>query len=575
MNSRLHQAPFFLTEADVDWVESTLGAMSVEEKIGQVFCLVSYGADEKALRHMAGVLKVGGVMCRPGSTEDVIGTVGVLQECSEVPLLMAANLEAGADGVSTAGTRIGSPMAVAATGDVDMAYKLGVACGREASAVGLNWAFAPIGDIDYNFRNPITNTRTFGADPRRVREMATACMRGLQENGMAATVKHFPGDGVDERDQHLVTTVNTLTCEEWDASYGKVFKACIDAGVMAVMVAHIALPEYSRRLCPGIKDEDILPASLSYEIATTLLREKLGFAGLVVSDATAMAGMAMAMERSKAVPQAIAAGCDVFLFARNLEEDLGYMREGLETGILTEERLTEAVRNVLALKASLQLHKKKAQGTLVPRVETADKILSCGEHRAWAADCADRAITLVKQEEGVLPLSPSKTRRVLLYGLESEGSFFESTATDGTAKTPAEAFKALLEKEGFTVEIFAAPRGGLEGSMRSYADCVAGYDLMMYLANLGARSNQTLVRIKWAPPMGSDVPIYLNSVPTVFISLENPYHLLDVPRVKTYINTYGSSDLVLEKLMDKLMGRAPFKGVSPVDPFCGKWDARL
>ncbi len=104
---------------------------------------------------------------------------------------------------------------------------------------------------------------------------------------------------------------------------------------------------------------------------------------------------------------------------------------------------------------------------------------------------------------------------------------------------------------------------------------MAGYDLMIYVANLGTRSNQTTVRIKWAPPMGSDVPIYVNSVPTVFISLENPYHLLDVPRVKTYINTYGSSDTVLEKLMDKLMGRSPFKGTSPVDPFCGKWDTRL
>lgn len=574
MSSRLQAAPFFLSDSDVDWVESTLAAMPVDEKIGQVFCLVSYGADEKALQHMAGVLKVGGVMCRPGSTEDVIGTVSSLQECSEVPLLMAANLEAGADGVCTDATRIGSPMAVAATGNVDMAHKLGVASGREASAVGLNWAFAPIGDIDYNFRNPITNTRTFGADPRQVADMATACLRGLQENGVAATVKHFPGDGVDERDQHLVTTVNTLSCEEWDAGYGQVFKACIDAGALAVMVGHIALPEYSRRLRPGINDEDILPASLSYEITTTLLRERLGFAGLVVSDATAMAGMVMAMERSRAVPQTIAAGCDVFLFTRNLEEDFRYMRDGLKSGILTEERLTEAARNVLALKAALQLHRKKAQGTLVPWVETADKILNCPEHRAWAAECADGAITLVKQEEGVLPLSPAKTRRVLLYGLESDGDFFESTAAESPAETATTKFKALLEKEGFSVEIFAAPQG-LEGAMRPYADCVSLYDLMVYVANLGTRSNQTTVRIQWAPPMGSDIPIYFNSIPTVFISLENPYHLLDVPRVKTYINTYGSSDVVLEKLIDKLMGRSPFKGASPVDPFCGRWDTRL
>ena len=166
---------------------------------------------------------------------------------------MAANLEAGGDGVTTGGTRVGSPMTIAATGDVEMAYKLGVVCGREGAAVGLNWAFAPIADIDYNFRNPITNTRTFGADPQLVADMSVACLRGLQENGVAATVKHFPGDGVDERDQHLVTAVNTLSCDEWDQTYGKVFKACIDAGALAVMVGHICLPEYSKRLCPDIQ----------------------------------------------------------------------------------------------------------------------------------------------------------------------------------------------------------------------------------------------------------------------------------------------------------------------------------
>jgi beta-N-acetylhexosaminidase len=571
MSSRLQRAPFLLSEADVDWVETTLAGMSVDDKIGQVFCLVSYGADEKALRHMAETLKVGGVMCRRGPVGDVISSANLLQDHSEVPMLLAANLEAGGDGVTTDGTRVGSPMTIAATGDVEMAHKLGIVCGREGAAVGLNWAFAPIADIDFNFRNPITNTRTFGADPQVVADMSVACLRGLQENGVAATVKHFPGDGVDERDQHLVTAVNTLSCDEWDDTYGRVYRACIDAGTLAVMVGHIALPQYSRRLCPGIRDEDILPATLAYEITTTLLRERLGFGGLVVSDATPMAGMAIPMGRPKAVPQTIAAGCDVFLFSRNLTEDLGYMKDGLANGLLTEERLTDAVRNVLALKAALSLHKKKAAGTLVPSLEAAKRALGTKEHLSWAVECADRGITLVKEEKGVLPLSPSKTKRVLLYGLEGFGEFLDGTASESSN---AERFKSLLEREGFAVDMFVAPKG-MEGAMRSYADWVASYDLMVYVASLGTRSNQTTVRIDWAPPMGSNVPIYMNAIPTIFISLENPYHLLDVPRVRTYLNTYGSSDTVLEILVEKLMGRSAFKGVSPVDPFCGKWDARL
>jgi beta-N-acetylhexosaminidase len=574
MAGRLQKAPFFLSPADVDWVEDTLSRMSLDDKIGQVFCLVSYGLDQEFARYVSEELKVGGVMCRPGPLEEVVGTVALLQGHSEIPMLMSGNLEAGGDGLCPEGTRIGSPMAIAATGDVDLAYRLGVACGQEASALGINWAYAPVADLDLNFRNPITNTRSFGDDPQRVADMASAYIRGVQENGVAATTKHFPGDGVDERDPHLVTAVNSLGCEEWDDTYGRVYKACIDAGSLAVMVAHISQPAYSRKLCPGIKDEDILPASLSYELVTGLLRGRLGFNGVVVTDATVMAGMAMAMERSKAVPRVIAAGCDVFLFTRNLEEDLGYMRRGVANGLLTVVRLTYAVRNVLALKAALKLHKKKAEHTLTPTIEAARAALQSTEHRDWAEECADRSITLVKAEQGVPPLSPDRTKRVLLYGLESDTDFFGHRIERPPGSTVREKMASLLEKEGFTVDFFSVPDRE-EGHMIPYQDYVDGYDLMLYVANLETKSNQTVVRIQWSPPMGADVPIFAKAIPTIFISVANPYHLLDVPRVRTYINTYGVSDVVLDKLMAKLMGRSPFKGVSPVYPFCGKWDTRL
>ncbi len=575
MSSRLQKAPFLLSDADVDWVESTLAGLSLEERIGQVFCLVSYGVDEQASRHAAQELGIGSVMCRPGPLDEIVQTVSLLQSQSKIPILMAANLEAGADSLcATEGTRIGSQMAIAATGDAGMAYRLGVASGREASALGINWAFGPVVDIDLNFRNPITNVRTFGDDPQRVIDYALACMRGLRETGMATTVKHFPGDGVDERDQHLVTTVNTLSCEEWDETYGRIYQACIAAGTPAVMVGHISLPSYSKKLRPGIKDEDILPASLSPEIVTGLLREKLGFNGVVATDATVMAGMMMAMDRAKAVPQAIAAGCDVFLFTRNLEEDLQAMRDGVADGTLTQERLEDAVRNVLALKAALGLHRKQADKKLIPTPEAARVALGTKEHRDWAQECADRSITLVKQEAGVLPLSPGKTKRVLLYGVDSDIDYFGFRAERPKGSTTAEKLGALLEREGFSVELFSVPDRH-EGEMVPYAEYIAGYDLMLYVANLETKSNQTVVRIQWSPPMGANVPIFTTMVPTVFVSVANPYHLLDVPRVRTYINTYGSSDAVLEVLVEKLVGRSPFTGVSPVDPFCGKWDTRL
>jgi len=564
----LKEKPFYLTDDEIRWVEETIAGMTAEEKVSQLFCLIAYDSAEEYLLDLAKRVKPGGVMCRPMPAEDALEAVRTLQDNSGIPMLIAANLERGGAGViSDIGTNMGSPLAVGATDDIETAARLGTICGREGGAVGCNWSFAPIIDIDYNFRNPITNVRTFGSDPARVTRMGVSYVKALQKEGLAVSVKHFPGDGVDERDQHLVTSVNTQSCDEWDATFGAAYKASIDAGALTVMIGHISHPAYSRKLVPGIKDKDIMPASLAPEMVTTLLKERLGFNGLIVTDATTMAGMTIPMPREKAVPQTIAAGCDMFLFTKNLEEDMEYMRKGVEDGVITPERLHNALSKILGLKAALKLHRKQAEGTLVPGLDALKAHRD--EHVGWAKDCADKAITLVKEEEGVLPLTPSKYKRVLLYAIESEQGFAYSVRV-GTAQL----FTDALRGEGFEVDVFE-PSQGFEGRMDPYKSVTEKYDLILYIANMGTRSNQTTVRIEWTLPFGANVPIYMESVPTVFISVENPYHLLDVPRVKTFINTYASTDIMLEALMDKITGRSSFKGISPIDPFCGMWDTRL
>jgi beta-N-acetylhexosaminidase len=565
----LRVKPFYLSDEDVRWVETTLAGMTLEEKIGQLFCLIIFSSDEGFLNYLVRQVKPGGLMFRHMPAREAIQVGGFLQDNSRIPLLLAANFEKGGDGLAMEGTSLGAPMQVAATDDDSMAYRLGVVCGREGAAVGANWAFAPIIDIDFNFRNPITNVRTFGSDPDRVRRMGVQFVKGLQENGLAASIKHFPGDGVDERDQHLVTSVNSLSCAQWDATYGAAYQASIDAGAMTVMAGHIMQPAYSRELSPGIQDQDILPATLSYELITGLLKGQMGFNGLVVTDATTMAGMTIAMPRSQVVPQTIAAGCDMFLFTRNLEEDFGYMKQGIADGVITPERLNEALTSILGLKAALKLHQKQAEGRLVPSLDEALKTLGTAEHKAWAAECADKSVTLVKSESGVLPISAGKYKKVLLYDIESEQSFFEPAKI-----SVAETFAKLLEQEGFDVERFN-PNRGMEGMMMPYAAITGKYDLIVYLVRLTTKSNQTVVRIEWAQPMGANVPIYMTSVPTIFISVANPYHLLDAPRVRTYINAYHSTDVVLQALVDKLVGRSEFKGKSPVDAFCGMWDTHI
>lgn len=567
---QLKKSPFNLSNEQIEWVKYTKESLTVDEKIAQLFCLIAYSSDENYLKHLAKDLKVGGVMLRTMPEDEVITTVTHLQNHAEIPMLVSANLESGGNGVSHSGTKIGTEMQVAATDKSINATRLGEVCGREGSALGVNWAFSPIIDIDLNFRNPITNTRTFGSDVERVASFGANYVKAIQKNDVAASIKHFPGDGVDERDQHLVTSINDLTIKEWDDTFGKVYTDSISAGAKTVMVGHIMQPAYSKKFNPNLKDEDILPASLSYELTTKLLKEKLGFNGLVITDSTTMAGMLIPMSRKEAVPKSIQAGCDMFLFTKNVEEDFNYMKQGYEEGIITDQRLNDAVTKVLALKASLKLPEKKKDNNLIPKKEKVKSIVGCNQHTDWAKEIANQAITLVKEEQGVLPISPDKYQRILLYGIESKAGNMGFGVREGSVQK----FVELLKREKFEVDIFK-PKPGFEGMMEPYSGIIKQYDLVIYVANLATKSNQTVIRIEWEEPMGANVPVHFTDVPTIFISLENPYHLLDVPRIKTYINTYGSSDIILEQLIDKLVGKSSFEGKNPTDVFCGRWDTKL
>ena len=564
--NKFKSSPFFLNDKDIEWVRSTLSSMSIEEKTGQLFFLIIYEPDESYIDKLTGEIRAGGVMCRVMSREKIVSTVSKLQRGSKIPMLIAANLEAGGNGICSDGTKVGSQMMVAATGDIKYGASLGAICAEEGAAVGANYAFAPIVDIDYNFRNPITNTRTFGSDPETVLRFASEYLRECQKRGVACSIKHFPGDGRDERDQHLCATVNDLSVDKWDETYGKIYKTLIDEGAKTVMIGHIMQPAYSKLLNPELTDEEILPASLSKELLNGLLREKLGFNGLIISDATTMAGFDAAMPRDRAVPYSIAAGCDMFLFSKNLDEDFAYMQKGIEDGIITPERLDEAVARILALKASLKLHEKDN----IPNDENAAKILGCAAHKKAAREVADKSIALVKNKENILPFDKTRIKNILVYDIESGENAIGYARDLGVC----DQIETLLKKEGFNVTRFT-PVMGKEGKTARYADTVEKYDLILYLCNLATKSNQTTVRIEWMNPMGVNVPRFVKAVPTIFISTENPYHLLDVPMVKTYINTYGVNEYTIPCLVDKLMGRSEFTAEQPVDAFCSKWDTHI
>ena len=471
--------PFYLTEEQVQWVESTYDSMSLEEKIGQLFCPIVFTKDEKELKELVETKHIGGMLYREGPGEELRQSHKILQDASRIPLLTASNLEYGGNGSAIEGTYYGREMLAAATGDVERAYQLGKVSCSEGAAVGVNWSFAPVVDLDLNYHNPITNVRTFGSNLQTVIDMGKAYIRGAKEEGVATSVKHFPGDGVDERDQHLVTSVNALSCKEWNESYGKIYKEMIEAGTLTVMAAHIALPAYEeyfdQKPC-----ERILPATLSENLLKKLLREQLGFNGLIVTDATPMVGFCSAMDRATAVPLSIENGCDMFLFNRNMEEDFRLMREGHEKGILSDARLEEAVKRILATKAAMHLPEKQEKGQLVPDASALD-ILNCETYDRWAKECADEGVTLVKDIQKLLPIDPKKHKRVLL---ELMGDFPSN-------KRVCESFVRELEARGFEVTVYE-PEGFevMEDSVESFK---SRYDLIFYVGNIETAFEQNRI----------------------------------------------------------------------------------
>ena len=555
--------PFYLNDNEIKWVEDTYEGMSLEEKLGQLFCPIVFTKDEKELKELVQEKHIGGMLYREGPGEELRQAHKVLQDAAKIPLLTASNLEYGGNGSAIEGTYFGREMLVAATQDTEKAYQLGKVSCSEGAAVGVNWSFAPVVDLDQNYHNPITNVRTFGNDQQTVINMGKAYIKAAQEEGVATSVKHFPGDGVDERDQHLVTSVNALSCKEWNESYGKIYKEMIEAGTLTVMAAHIALPAYEeyfdQKPC-----ERILPATLSENLLKKLLREQLGFNGLIVTDATPMVGFCSAMDRATAVPLSIENGCDMFLFNRNMEEDFRLMREGYEKGILSDARLEEAVKRILATKAAMHLPEKQEKGQLVPDASALD-ILNCETYDRWAKECADEGVTLVKDTQNLLPIDPKKHKRVLL---ELMGDFPSN-------KRVCESFVRELEARGFEVTVYE-PEGFevMEDSVESFK---SRYDLIFYVGNIETASNKTVSRLNWHTMfgLGNNMPWMVHEMPALFVSVGNPYHLLDAPMIKTFVNGYCNSEYVIHAVVEKLCGDSEFKGKSPIDPFCGKLDLKL
>lgn len=567
----LTKKPYRLNQSQIGWVEETISGMTDEEKIGQLFVNLffmkdnSFSEDKYSNEDILDKFHIGGARYQGGNKEEVQELLNSLQERSKIPLLVAANCDSGGNGACKDGTYIASGAQSEAAQDPSVSYNTGYVSGSEATALGVNVNFDPCVDILKNWRNTIVNTRACGTNADDVIKYTNAYIEGLNQSEIITCIKHWPGDGTEERDQHLILGVNELEVDEWEASFGKVYRNHIENGVEMIMAGHIALPEYQKKLRPELKDEEILPATLAKELILDLLKDKLDFNGMVITDASHMLGMTASMRREEYVPLAIAAGCDMFLFFNDIEEDFGFMLKGYKNGIISEERMTDALRRILGLKAKLNLHVKKANETLLKKKDELE-VIGCEKHLKMRKDAADKGITLVKDTHGNLPIDSKTHKRVRLYVLRGEVGGIASSGADIT-----DTVKSELESRGYEVTVNDGD-SRIKGPILKYREET---DLALVIADIQGYAAQNNYRIQWKTAMSNEVPWYVYEVPTVFASLNFTTHLHDVTMVKTFINAYHSNTENIKQLIDKLEGKTSFKGVPNKNVWADKWQAKL
>lgn len=588
----LRAKPFELNDEDIAWVESTIAGMTDEEKVGQLFWQLTAGNSEEYLKELMEKYHLGGCRYNGMPGQMVLNQNRILQKYAKIPVFIACNPEQGGSGVCPDGTFVASQVKIGATGKTEYARAMGRISGAQIKATGCNMAFAPVVDITYNWECEEVLSRAYGNDPKLVADMGKAYMDGLHETaGVYCCAKHFPGNGQDYRDAHMSNNINHFGLEDWMASYGRVYKTLMDGGLDAIMGGHIMMPTYMQELNPDITMDEMMPATLCPEIMTGLLRDKLGFNGMVVTDASHMVGMTNRMKRADMLPKAINAGCDMFLFFNDPEEDFATMLNAYKTGVISQARMNEALTRILGLKAAKGMHKKSAD-ELCGTDEALAAALQNPEFKTVAPAISKDCLTLVKyKDEGVLPLSPEKTKRIMIVNIKGADNPMLKLAAMAMGggkgkKPPVERFCEKLQAKGFDAFIYESPldkmmkeaAAGKPVNLNLYfagknaiSDFVAGMDLVISFFDVGGGHP-----VFGLSKGGGEIPWYVHEVPVVGISVNKPTMLADAPMLRTYINTYDSNDDTLDALVDALLeGPDAFKGADPIDSYCGLWDTHM
>lgn len=527
-----------LNEFHKRWIEKTISEMTIEEKVAQVMSWSGGHLSDKEILQTLQEVPFGSIFFNYNTTERCREITDMIQGKTKIPVITCADLENGLGSRMEGGTIFPWLLGCGASDSEELTEEMGEATALEGRNCGIHWTLGPVIDLNINYHNGMSCIRSFGEKPEHVIRMARAFTRGIQRDGlMAATAKHFPGDGVDDRDPHVSTVLNDLNREQWYESYGKVWKAIIEEGVMTIMSGHIGLPFID----PGAKPYlGPTPATLSSKIQIDFLRNELGFDGLIVSDAIPMAGFSAHTSPRKRAADNIRTGSDMVLWARP-EEDFPWMLEAVNKGDVSIERLNDAVRRVLELKAKIGLLNKSE----TPKLSSEDKI----RFERCSEQIAERSVTIIRNEGNLIPLSLDKGAKILTASCQFEEKL------RGTVQE-LDVVDQELKKRGFIVDHLKNPVG------HDLCKIASNYDVVFMnihvLPHYGTIfMTDTLARVFW-DSFWPEHPC------VIFTSFGDPYKIYEIPSVPNMINVYGSSPCSQRAAVKVWFGEIPAKGKSPV-----------
>jgi len=535
---------FQLSESEREWVEKTLKRMSLDEKIGQLIMVpfsgrfVNLKSDYfKELTTFVKDYHVGGFIMFGGEIYEATILINELQKISKIPLFIASDLERGAGNQLTSAVSFPFLMALGATGSEEYAYFQGKITALEARAVGINWTFAPVVDVNSNPDNPIINIRAFGEDPELVARLGSAFIKGCQDGKLIATAKHFPGHGDTSLDSHTTLAFIPADRERLEKIELYPFKVAIKTGVKSIMTAHIALPNI----------DDNIPSTLSEKIIGGILRKELGFKGIVVTDAMTMGGITNNYWMGEAAVKAIVAGVDMVLLPPSPLSAISAIKEAVRREIITERRINESVRRILSAKAWLGIHKNRYS-----EIGAINKILADPSNISKAERIASDSITLLRNYDNVIPIDPRGKGKVLVLAIidednptlplpflnESKKLYDKSDTMIVHTDTDKEKLLSLLEK----INEYDAVVSGI------YVRTVASKDTIALPKDLA-----DFVKL-----------LSIQRKPLVVISFSNPYIIRQFPEIRNYLCAYGYSEILQRAGARAIFGLEDIKGKLPV-----------